>query len=388
MSGEFGTLCRMKSILLYTFSLLLACVVTAADTGTVTSATFYFLVKDYGAQSAGPATYDGTEPYATGEVFRVFYCLYTKTPTSPKTPPFTIDRLGQVTIIDDNVRAWALARIKDTADYIEVGAKTDTIAGPGYPATTIEQDVITYFTASFDSAKLVELVDGGATISKSDLYYVYLVQTDTRVVDLTTSLKEGESYALQPANPGAAPTLVSAWSATYCGSQLATQPQTYSVNCALNTGGAATLALINQVPTAVKKLQIGETLVDATDGENDVADQAAIDAALSPTIDTFVADENGDYKLTASSSNLISYKVETRDSLTTGSWQPIEAWLDAIEAHNSAVDAGSELGPKKELAINPSLYYNWLRIGEGSSIPLPRLKGETTRFYRLSGEAK
>ncbi len=330
----------------------------------------------------GPSAED-TNVLIENEAVRVFKCTFQSTGTIDETvPPFSFDRTGQL-ILEDYIATWTWASWQSNGATVHQ-LKIGTGDKKGLPNINITGN------AGFTSVETIigdefYTCDGKGTvkIANGDVVHYYLVVTDTRVVDPTTRAFIATTQDWVPT--AGAPIFESA--AVYIASE------TVSPMASLDSAKYS----VNYDRTSAKKLTLGAMTATApgeiaswttTDGQV-LTDKTALDAYFSPSTDAIVAETDA---TTGKPTGNLSLKASTQEDVityalwTTNDLSDAKSWMSADEWIAGLTDT-DKVRLKNVLEMDGTPWYNRLRIDEeGSVIPLPRLDGEMSRFYRLVGE--
>ncbi len=338
-----------------------------------------------------PVTYsDKTTPLAVGEYFRVVMCLVSASTRVSEVSdiPFEITSTGELRVKDGEPvieACWAKLGNGGTEDFFVVA--DEPLDADGKPYLGIPEK---YGSESSDTVRYFSAQPAFATETEgTERVYFYLVAFDTREIVATTA----GTQILDIVNPtfDTLPTRVYAYTVIktqtgYTSLRSNMQVSVYASVSGYTMAGKSSTTSDEKDLTYYCSTKTAIPTSLTIDGAT-VTDQATIDAYLTPTVSGFVADKDGNYTLTASTTeDLIPYKLQTRESLSSGDWVDVDAWLAPYRSATTVAQAASEGETQKVLAFDPLPCYNRLRIGQGRSIPLPRVTGETTRFYRLKAE--
>lgn len=376
------------------------CLIIALSAGATTASADWDYKTQISFTPLYPVSYNYTKfpveskpenPLRKNEIFRV--AIVQDARTDKNSLPFTIDEAGQLigSSTNDVQVAWCTLSLEEnetgTRDYITVG----DIAGiPNGTLDDTEAEVYvfySYYTEGFEAKE-------GASVTVTN----YLVAFDTRDDADTCSgePKRVSRYAVRK--------MANVTSKPKQGAE-ALPTEYYSVYI---------LPRINNVPIFAPPpgLELTDdatdfdrdswmdtvaissyTLVDSETGEEKVLTGDALETYLTPTFSgatvasastalasaqvlsaeestTPSASTSGDMKITVSSPDLIYYTLWTSTSpQADDTWQTWEKFLE-----------------EKGLDFSDAKAYSKFRVNEGGTeIVLPKVEGETRRFYQLRG---
>ena len=334
---------------------------------------------------------DPEAPLETNEIFRVAIAQDARTDKS--TPPFTIDEAGQLVgcSTNDVQAAWCTLSLNvleaGTADYIAVGDTAGIPDGEPDDAGT-SCHIFASYEAGFEAKE-------GATVTN------YLVAFDTRDRDGEEGCpgepKRVSRYAVRKiADVTNTPPDVDPDEALATYYDVYVAPRSHSRLTTIAPPGCELSADFKTFVTNswTNTVAISSyTLVDSETGEEKVLTGDALEAYLTPTFSgatvssastalasaqvlsaeestTPSASTSGDLTITVSSPDLIYYTLYTGTSpQADDTWQTWEKFLE-----------------EKGLDISDAKAYSKFRVNEGgTAIVLPKVEGETRRFYQLRG---
>lgn len=338
--------------------------------------------------SSVPCQYADGTPLRPGSVaYLLFVVPNPGTTFASDEVPFSIGVDGTVTR-GAGVARVAWARLNNAGSEI-YGIQLDDGDLRGYPATewttfVLKGSVVGGTTAS---ASYYWPSDAGTMPARC---YAYLVVFDLRAMDPAT----GALVSVDVASNRALPRRVVGWGATQCavvegtsgggvGPGGTTQPLDVYV-CLPETLSGILAQLDCNVAGPVRTTEIPTLTEWMEEGEATLAG-ADLEAAVTPAISGMVVATMGEgeiqtpaFGLTLSPAelpDLMTYTLYTATDLA-GPWKPFDQVLAGLE--------------EKPLALGDGLRYTALRLnGEGSvSMTIPRLAGDSMRFYRLQGDVE
>ena len=369
----------------------------SADWDYKTKLTFHYDYPTSYSYTRTPVDWDAFEvrepedPLETNEVFRV--AIVQDARTDKSTLPFTIDEAGQLIgcSTNDVQVAWCTlslnVREAGTADYIVVGDKAGFPAGkPDSKGTSCY--IFASYEAGFEAKE-------GATVTN------YLVALDTRDRDGEEGCpgepKRVSRYAVREiadvtntppdADPdeavatyydvyvAAAPSSKNLTTIAPPGCELSADFKTFVTNSWTNTVAISSYTIIDE--TGEEKVLTGKELETYLAPTFSGATVASVSTALASAqvlsaeeSTTTSASTSGDLTITVSSPDLIYYTLYTGTSpQADDTWQTWEKFLE-----------------EKGLDISDAKAYSKFRVNEGGTeIVLPKVEGETRRFYQLRG---